>query len=88
MMAIQMVVLLLALWVAAWWRIFNRLGLPGPLSIVMIVPPLNIVLLLMVAFGPEWPVEGGFRWQKGTARRPPSERPWLRNDPPPGDDWI
>jgi len=42
----------------------------------------------MVAFGPEWPVEGEFRWEKGTSDRPRSERPWLRSDPPPGDDWI
>jgi hypothetical protein len=87
-MAIQMLLLLAALWVAAWWRIFARMGLPGILSLVMLVPPLNLIVLLMVAFGPEWPVEGGFRWQKGTSERPPTQRPWLRSDPPPGDDWI
>jgi hypothetical protein len=87
-MAIQMVLLLAALFVAAWWRIFTRMGLPGILSLVMLVPVLNLIVLLLVAFGPEWPVERGFRWRRGTSDRPPPQRPWLRSDPPPGDDWI
>jgi hypothetical protein len=87
-MAIQVLLLVAALWVAAWWRIFNRMGFPGILSLVMLLPPLNIVLLLMVAFGPGWPVEDGFRWRKSESERPPPKRPRSWSDPPPGDDWI
>ncbi len=89
MTAVVLFVMIAALWVAAWWRIFTRMGFAGILSLLMLVPILNFVLLLVIAFAPEWPVEEELRWHKGEPGLPPPRRrpsPW--GDPPPGDDWI
>jgi predicted PurR-regulated permease PerM len=32
------------------WRIFSRIGLPGALSLLMIVPLINLITLWIVAF--------------------------------------
>jgi len=46
-------IIAVSVWV--WWRIVSRTGHSGWLSLLMLVPLANIVLLLMLAFG-EWPI--------------------------------
>jgi hypothetical protein len=43
-------------WVVPFWRIFPRAGWAAPLSLLMVVPLLNFVLLWMLAFK-RWPGE-------------------------------
>lgn len=40
--------------VLPFWKIFDRAGFPPWLSILMIVPVLNIIMIYFVAFA-EWP---------------------------------
>ncbi|MFH1314720.1 MAG: hypothetical protein ABIJ00_16060 [Candidatus Eisenbacteria bacterium] len=40
--------------VIPFWRILTKAGLPGPLSLLMLVPVANIILPFYVAFT-EWP---------------------------------
>jgi len=39
-----------------WWRIFSKAGYNGVLSLLMLVPIANLVMLLILAFG-EWPIQ-------------------------------
>ncbi|MDR7132820.1 hypothetical protein J2X06_000019 [Lysobacter niastensis] len=38
------------------WRIVSKAGFPGPLSLLALVPLVNVVLLWVFAFA-RWPVE-------------------------------
>lgn len=38
------------------WRIFARTGMPGALGLLMLIPVVNLIMLLVLAFG-EWPIE-------------------------------
>lgn len=44
--------------VLPFWKIFDRAGFPPWLSILMIVPVLNIIMIYFVAFA-EWPAMPG-----------------------------
>lgn len=46
------------LFVLPFWKIFGRAGFPPWLSILMIVPVLNIIMIYFVAFS-EWPAMPG-----------------------------
>jgi hypothetical protein len=37
------------------WKVFSKAGYPGPLSLGMILPVVNIVLLYFLGFS-DWPV--------------------------------
>lgn len=50
----------LATFVLIWWKIFARTGHPGLYGILMLVPVVNVVLLLVLAFSP-WPIERELR---------------------------
>lgn len=41
-------------YVLAWWRIFSRVGYPGALGLLMLVPPLAVLLWAFLALAP-WP---------------------------------
>ncbi len=43
-----------AVWVLAWWRIFDKAGFSGALSLLMLIPLFNLLMLLFLAFA-EWP---------------------------------
>ena len=45
----------LLLYVLVWWRILARIGYPGPLAVLMLLPPIALVLWAYLAFAP-WPV--------------------------------
>ena len=51
-------IFILLIWVIVFvvpfWRIFPRAGWPAPLSLLMLVPLLNLVLLWVLAFK-RWP---------------------------------
>lgn len=49
-----------AVWVVAWWAIFSRAGFTGALGLLMLVPGLNVVLFLLLAFG-GWPASRELR---------------------------
>lgn len=42
--------LVLALVIYPFWRILSRMGLPGVLSLLVIIPVVNLVFLWVVAF--------------------------------------
>jgi hypothetical protein len=54
--------LIIAFWCAIFvvpaWRIASRAGFPGALSLLLIIPVVNIVLLWVFAFV-KWPSEQG-----------------------------
>lgn len=39
-----------------WWRIFKKIGKPGPLSLLVLVPCGELVMLAILAFS-KWPIE-------------------------------
>jgi len=43
-----------AVWVVPFWFIYRKAGLPPALSLLMIIPIANFVMLSVLAFG-EWP---------------------------------
>lgn len=45
---------LLLFYFLVWWRILSRAGFPGPLAILMLVPPLALAIWTFLAFAP-WP---------------------------------
>lgn len=46
---------LASLVVVPFWQIFKKTGLPAPLSILMLVPLVNLILLYVVAFSKNRP---------------------------------
>jgi hypothetical protein len=55
----------------AWVRIFTRVGWPGWLGILIVVPLVNLVLMMVLGFK-EWPIEKRLKSAEGN---PPSTRP-------------
>jgi hypothetical protein len=46
----------LAIFIVPAWRIVSKAGFPGALSLLMVIPIANIILLWVFAFM-KWPVE-------------------------------
>ena len=46
------------------WRIAVKAGFSGPLSLLMLIPLVNFVILLIFAFG-EWPIEAQLKALRG-----------------------
>lgn len=42
--------------VVPFWKIFSRIGFPSALSILMLVPMVNLIVLFVVAFS-KWPID-------------------------------
>lgn len=59
--------------VAIWWKIFQKSGHPPALSILMVVPLANLVLLLYFAFS-EWPIQRRLR-ELERSQSPPTRPP-------------
>lgn len=53
---ISFFVLTIMFWLIPFWKIFKRIGYPPVLSLIMIVPILNIVGLWYLAIG-DWPIK-------------------------------
>ncbi len=54
--------------VVAFWRIFAKAGFPGWYGVGVVIPMVNILLVLFLAFA-EWPLE-----RKLSGSRPSSDR--------------
>ena len=48
--------ILFLLFLIIWWRIFAKAGYSGALSLLMLVPIANVIVILVLAFG-RWPIE-------------------------------
>ena len=42
--------------ITIWWRIFDKTGHGGAMSLLMLLPIINFIMLLVLAFG-EWPIQ-------------------------------
>jgi hypothetical protein len=54
--------------VVAFWRIFSKAGYPGWISVGMLLPVLNLLLMLYAAFS-QWPV-----MRRASITRAPADR--------------
>lgn len=43
------------LYIVPMWKIFSRTGQSGALSLLMLIPVVNIIMLFVLAFG-NWPI--------------------------------
>jgi hypothetical protein len=53
-----MAILVLPIFVIPFWKIFSKAGFAGALSLLMIVPFVNLIVLYIVAFS-EWKIKPG-----------------------------
>ena len=51
-MALMSIVLMLII----WWKIFSKAGWPGAVSLVMLVPFVNLIMIVYFAFA-TWPIQ-------------------------------
>ena len=51
---IMIVIIVGVISVLPFWKIFSKAGFPGPLSLLMLVPLVNIAMIFFLAFA-EWP---------------------------------
>ena len=51
-----MVIGIVVIYYLPFWRIVSKMGYPGVLSLIVLVPCVNFILLYFLAFT-EWPVE-------------------------------
>ncbi len=58
---------MLALQIFCWWKIFNKTGASGALSLLLLVPFGKLIVLLIAAFG-SWPVLDELRALRGRGR--------------------
>ena len=68
---------ILILHIVCYWRVASKAGYPGILSLLMLVPLANFILLLYFAFT-DWPIELELRRLRGGSAPPPG------TVPPPG----
>ena len=57
-MIFRVAVILVPVSVVPLWRIFDKAGFPGALSLLQVIPLANVIVLFVVAFT-EWPIERG-----------------------------
>jgi hypothetical protein len=55
--------------IVIYWRIFAKAGWAGALSLLMIIPLVNFILLIAFAFS-EWPIERELKVLRGGSRAP------------------
>jgi hypothetical protein len=74
-----------AIYIIPMWKIFARTGMSGALSLLMLVPIVNIVMLYYLGFG-NWPIEEELkrlRGQNGGGWGPQPQQPqqpqWGQN---------
>jgi predicted membrane metal-binding protein len=49
-------ILVALFWLVVWWRIFVKLGWPGILSLLMLIPIVVPIMLVILAWS-DWPIE-------------------------------
>jgi len=57
---LAVVVAVVALVITIWWKIWDKTGYGGALSLLMLLPVVNLIMLLVLAFG-DWPVQQELR---------------------------
>ena len=65
------VIIILIIGIVINWRIASKAGYPGAYSLLMLIPFVNIVILLIFAFG-RWPIEQQLAALRGGSARPPA----------------
>ena len=53
-------IVIIAFVIVLWWRIFAKAGYHGALGLLMLVPIVNLVLMVILAFK-EWPIQKKLR---------------------------
>jgi hypothetical protein len=46
----------IAILIVPYWKIYSRTGQSGALSLLQLIPVINVIMLFILAFG-EWPIE-------------------------------
>jgi hypothetical protein len=65
------VLIVLIISIVIYWRIASKAGYPGAYSLLMLIPLVNLIVLLIFAFG-EWPIERQLAALRGGSARPPA----------------
>ena len=55
---LMVILVFLPIFVIPYWKIFSKAGFAGALSLLMIVPLVNLIVLYIVAFS-EWKIKPG-----------------------------
>ena len=53
-MELIMIVVMVSVIVVPFWKIFSKAGFSGALSLLMLVPLVNLIMIFILAFAP-WP---------------------------------
>jgi heme/copper-type cytochrome/quinol oxidase subunit 2 len=69
LITILFVVAMVVLTVVIWWKIFSKAGYSGAMSLLMLLPVVNFIMLLVLAFG-QWPIHRELAALKQLAQRP------------------
>ena len=67
----------LILFIIIYWRIFSKAGYSGALSLLLLIPIVNIIMLCVLAFG-NWPIHrelNALRQQLAQGQRNPATPP-------------
>lgn len=59
---------MLILTVIIWWKIFSKAGYSGAMGLLMLLPFVNLIMLLVLAFG-QWPIRRELEQLRQLARR-------------------
>ena len=59
---------MLILTVVIWWKIFSKAGYSGAMSLLMLLPIVNFIMCLVLAFG-QWPIHRELEQLRQLSRR-------------------
>jgi len=67
--------LMLVLTIVIWWKIFSKAGYSGAMALLMLIPIVNFIMMLVLAFG-KWPIHRELEYLKqAQGSPPPAPRP-------------
>ena len=69
LIGILFAVAMLVLYVVIWWKIFSKAGYSGAMGLLMLLPIVNFIMPLVLAFG-QWPIHRELAALKQLAQRP------------------
>lgn len=69
LLGVLIAVAIVAFMIFCWWRVFSKAGYSGALSLLLLVPFGNLIVLLWLAFG-NWPVLDELRSFRRQGRMP------------------
>ena len=62
--------LMVALSIVIWWKIFSKAGYSGAMGLLMVIPLVNFIMMLVLAFG-KWPIHRELEYLKQAQGSPP-----------------